>query len=63
MKLQCASVCLCELLIRSCRREMFPTERNNVIDPSAEGGYKLFTFGQVIEDIKITQPVRRMQLR
>jgi hypothetical protein len=42
---------------------MFPTERNNVIDPSAEGGYKLFTFGQVIEDIKITQPVRRMQLR
>jgi hypothetical protein len=46
---------------------MFPTERNNVIDPSAqhltgEGGYKLFTFEQVIDDVKITQPVHRMQL-
>jgi hypothetical protein len=47
---------------------MFPTEPNNVIDSSAqhltaEGGYKLFTFGQVIDDIKITQPVYRMQLQ
>ena len=47
---------------------MLPTERNNVIDSSAqhltrEGGYKLFTFGQVIDDIKITRPVHRMQLR
>jgi hypothetical protein len=47
---------------------MLPTERNNAIDLSAqhltgEGGYKLFIFGQVIDDIKIAQPVHRMQLR